>query len=271
MKKTLFAVAALLAASSAVAGDPNNPFTRDIPDPIPVLSPITFEVGTTVHRELYDAYGPAGMRVHEDGWMAGLKGAAALAFPRVGGKVVVSGEFSSGVSHAKATLGGNAGSMSARGFDSNLLELTALYKQNVPLWTGLSLEGGLGYRRQANNLSGGGAGLDDTSNRLYVVAGVEQNFVTSRWTISPSIQGKYALYSHESGSYTGPVTGDFSVNQHGGYGLQAAVAMAYRGNGHNLAVTPYYRYWYMPQSGSDAAFAPQSKTQEMGVELTVQF
>ncbi|MDN8078636.1 hypothetical protein QZN30_04680 [Burkholderia multivorans] len=261
MKKTLFAAAALLAASSAMAGDMNNPFTRDIPDPVPVIqSPTTFELGTTIHREVDDYYAPGGGSIlHEATWMYGVKGAVAHAFGASGGKLVGSVEYDFGSLSGSVPLGGSYGNLAVNGGVHTLLDVTAVYKQNVPLWTGLSVEGGLGYRRAADDFM--------TSQRAYLIAGVEQTLLTNRWSIAPSFQFRYAPWNHESDGFA-------SSSMHAGYGLQAAVSFAYRGKGFNLAATPYFRYWDISSTGSPyggSSYIPEAKTQEYGVDLTVQF
>lgn len=271
MKKTLFALVALAATGSAMAAS-TNPFSRDIQEPVAVKSPYTFELGLTTHREVYKEFAGGGKLMQEEAWMTGVKGGVTRDFADIGGKVVLTGEFALGrANYTGSYMGGNYGDLHMGGLNRSLIEVTGMYKQSAPLWNGLTAGAGLGYRRLVDNLQDGGpGGYKRTNDRLYLILGLEQAFQTKNWTITPGVQYKHILKSKQTSDLLGGVT----VDQNRGYGAEATIAFAHKGEKFNTVITPYYRLWNVKDSTVDARtnlYEPRNKTKEYGVALTVQF
>ncbi|WP_157643979.1 hypothetical protein [Burkholderia ubonensis] len=270
MKKTLFALVALVAAGSAMANS-TNPFARDIVEPVAVKSPYTFELGLTTHREVYKEYGQDGAKLmQEEAWMTGVKGGVTREFADIGGKLVLTGEFAMGKSdYTGSYMGGNYGELHINNLTRSLFEVTGMYKQTAPLWKGLTAGAGLGYRRLVDNLQEGSGGYKRTNDRLYLILGLEQEFQMKQWTITPGVQYKHILMSKQKSDLLGGVT----VRQNDGYGAEASIAFAHKGDKFNTVVTPYYRIWDIKDSNvhSTGLYEPRNKTKEFGVSLTFQF
>lgn len=272
MKKTLIALLALAAASSAMASSTStNPFARDIPDPVPVVpSPYTFELGLTTHYESYTEYGLDGSKLmNEKAILGGVKGGVTRKIGDTGGSVVLTGEYAVGKSqYTGSYLGGSYGDVGFNNLGRSLLEVTGMYKQSA-LWDGLSVGLGLGYRRLVDDLQDAPGGYKRVDDRLYAIALIEQSFKTKNWTITPGLQGDYILTGKAKSDTLG-----VSVSQHDGYGAQAQVAFLHKGVKVNTVVTPYVRYWNVKDSSVDAAtglYEPRNKTMEGGVNLSFQF
>lgn len=271
MKKTLFAVAALLAAGSALAAS-TNPFSREVPQIIPEASPYTYELGVTTHREIYSEYlGDGSKLMQEEAWMTGVKGSVTRDFKDIGGKLVLTGELALGrANYTGSYMGGNYGDVQVSNINRNLVTVTGMYKHSAPLWNGLGVGAGLGYRRLVDNLQeAGSGGYKRTNDRLYLILGVEQAIQFKTWTVTPALQYKHILVSKQ----TSDVMGGITVSQHRGYGAEASVAFARKGDKYNTIITPYYRMWDIKDSSVDStgAYEPRNKTKEVGVSLTVQF
>jgi hypothetical protein len=272
MKKTLLAIVALMAASSAMAVTANNPFTRDIPEPPPVLpSPYTFELGLTTHHETYREYGDDGRHLmQEEAWFTGVKGGVTRTIGDTGGSVVLTGEYALGKSNYTGSyLGGSYGDVSVHNLDRSLLELTAMYKQTAPLWNGLSAGLGIGYRRLVDGLDDVDGGYKRTNDRLYLTVALEQSFKLKNWTITPGVEYDRILV----GKAKSDVFGGVSVNQNNGYGAKGSIVITHKDR-FNTTVEPYFRYWDVKASNVDAAtglYEPRNKTTEIGVNVTFKF
>jgi hypothetical protein len=272
MKKTLFAIAALVAASSAMAVPTNNPFTRDIPEPVPAApSPYTFELGLTSHHETYREYGADGSRLmQEEAWFTGVKAGVTRTIGDTGGSVVLTGEYSLGKSdYTGSYLGGSYGDLSIHNLNRSLLEVTAMYKQTAPLWNGLTAGLGVGYRRLVDNLDEAPGGYKRTTDRVYLTVALEQSIKLKSWTITPGVQYDYIV----AGKAKSDLLGGVSVDQNNGWGAKGSIAIAHKDR-FGTTIEPYFRYWDVKASNVDAAtglYEPRNKTTEAGVNLTFHF
>jgi len=273
MKKTLFAIVALMAATSAMAVTSNNPFTRDIPPPAPAVpSPYTFELGLTTHHETYREFGLDGSRLmQEEAWFAGVKGGVTRTIGDTGGSVVLTGEYSLGKSdYTGSYVGGSYGDLSVHNLDRSLLEVTAMYKQTAPLWNGLTAGLGIGYRRLVDNLDDAGeGGYKRTNDRLYLTVALEQSFKFQSWTVTPAVQYDHILMGRAKSDLLGGIT----VNQNNGWGAKGSILVTHKDR-FNTSIEPYFRYWDVKASNVDAAtglYEPRNKTTEAGVNVTLHF
>lgn len=269
MKKTLIAIVALAAASSAIA-DTHHPLAT--PDEFLEVSANTYEWGVTAHRESYREFDSKGKLMQEIAQMTGIKGSLTRTLGDTGGQVVLTGEYAAGrADYTGSYIGGQYGDLAITGLRRSLFEATGTYKQTSPMWRGVTAGVGLGYRQLVDNLQDAGpGGYKRTNDRVYLSLGVERTIELNRWTVTPGVQYKHLLASRQTSDLQGGVT----VNQHDGYGAEASVAVHYKGDGYKSVITPFVRIWDIQDSAIDGRtglYEPRNKTKEVGLSVAVQF
>lgn len=270
MKKSLIALLAFAAASSAMAAS-TNPLavTSDVPSE--VKSPYNYELGISTHREVYEEFVDSALVMREEAVMSTLKAGVSRAVGSHGGKVALKGEF--GIGNADYTgsyMSGQYGDLRVSDLHRSLFDLNVAYVQAAPLWNGLAAGVGLGYRRLVDNLQDGGpGGYKRVNERTYLTLSLDQAISFANWSVTPGVQYKYILSSKQKSDLPGGV----KVNQPDGHGAEASVAIARKAAGYSLVITPFIRTWDVRDSEvhPTGLYEPRNKTKEVGVAVTYQF
>ncbi len=148
---------------------------------------------------------------------------------------------------------------------------------------------GLGFRY----LKDGGGGMSSSTGALaydraaryyYLPMGVEfQNQLSSDWLIAMTGEFDIFLYGRQSSylSDTSVLEPDLQNDQHRGYGLRGSFQLVKKGEGMNIAIAPFIRYWRVRNSELTGAVGPSgvveygdepnNNSTEFGVKLSVQY
>lgn len=274
MKKTIFAAVAFALAGSAFAEAPAALAVSAQPTietTLAVASPYTYELGVSTHRELYEEFTSAGKLMQEEAMMTSIRGSVSRKVGDTGGTVILSGAYSFGdADYTGSYWGGQYGDLQRGGLGRYSVETSLMYKYTSPMWNGVTVGSGLGYRRLVDNLQEGGPGGYKRSNdRYYLALSLEKEIVVSDWTITPAVQYKHLLKSEQFSDIAGGVT----VAQNSGYGAEVSMAFATKLGGYETIITPFYRTWDIQDSevSRSGLYEPRNTTTESGVALTIKF
>jgi hypothetical protein len=271
MKKILFAALALAAAGSSMAA-PTNPRAVPVAESAPKAS-YTYELGLSTHREVYEEFASGGKLMQETAVMTSLVAGVSRAIGDTGGSVELRGQVSlvGKADYTGAYMGGEYGSVYGSGQHRHFLDVTAMYKQTAPEWSGVTAGAGIGYRRLQDNLQElGPGGYERINHRIYLTASLERAFEFTNWTITPGVQYKHTISSKQKSDLAGGV----SNKQPTGPGGEVSVAVIEKGARYNSILTVFYRGWNTKDSDVDAAtglYEPRNKTKEIGVAATYKF
>lgn len=274
MKKSALALVAFALAGTAFAAAPVNTSTSPlaVAPEVKIASPYTYELGLGTHRELYEEFNADGSKLmQEEAQMTAIRGSVSRKVGDTGGAVILSGEYAFGDStYTGAYWGGNYGDLKIKGLSRYAFDTQLTYKHTSPMWNGVSVGAGLGYRRLVDNLQEAGAGgYKRVNDRYYLALSLEKDIAIDAWTITPSAQYKHILKSNQYSDLFGGV----NTAQKEGHGAEFAVAFAHKGADYTTVITPYYRMWDIKDSEMHplGVYEPRNKTSEAGVALSFKF
>lgn len=132
--------------------------------------------------------------------------------------------------------------------------------------------------------STGALAYDRAARYYYLPMGVEfQNQLSSDWLIAMTGEFDIFLYGRQSSylSDTSVLEPDLQNDQHRGYGLRGSFQLVKKGEGMNIAIAPFIRYWRVRNSELTGAVGPSgvveygdepnNNSTEFGVKLSVQY
>lgn len=256
------------------------------PQQQPVGKPrFQFELGLSTHQESYEEFQSDGSRfMREDATMLGLKAGFRLGVgQQQHGAFKVEAEYAYGESsYTGAYQGEEYGSLRSDGQSRELLEVTALYQQHMPVpenWLNrFSVTMGLGMRELVDNLQeSGDGGYKRTNTRIYALAGLAYDFSVVGWTLTPALTYKLSLFSQNVSELPlqGGGTYDLTHEQQG-HGSEISVTLAQDRPRKAIVIRPFWRVWKMDDSnvvcvGADCFIEPRNTTNEVGLDVSMRF
>lgn len=270
-KNSIAALLVLSAAGSASAWASNQPAGAADGDSEPrATTPYTYELGVSTHRETYEEFVDGAKFMQESALMTVLQSKASRAVGDTGGAVVLLNDVGFGqADYTGAYFGGHYGDLRTSHLSRILVDVAGLYTQTSPVWNGVTVGAGLGFRRLVDNLQQGGAGgYQRINDRFYLVLDLEQTVSFTNWAVTPALQYKQILSSKQWSGLMGGIT----VHQSKGYGAEFSVAVAQKVLPDGIVITPFLRVWNIGDSSvSQGIYEPSNKTKEAGVSLAYRF
>lgn len=264
-----FALATLgiLSASAALAQEQASP-VKDF------LHRNSVSIGLSTYNERYEEFSSDGAKiVQEKAPMASFDLGAKIPLNDIARLDLTASWAKGTTTYTGSYWGGNYGDLVAEGWDRSKFEATALYKLSPAAWHGVTVGGGLGYRKLVDDLQDSGPGGYKRVNTLwYAALSAEAKFqVTPCWSLTPSVTVKKGLKSRQK-SYTADLLGqDITHKQDDVTGGELALAIQ-TANAPSIVVTPFVRLWKVDASNIVMdTVEPDNKTREIGIALSLQF
>jgi hypothetical protein len=226
-----------------------------------------------------------------EGTLYGVTGFVTFNRHRIADKPVVEGEEPNVISWSMWRLDGriSAGEvdydgsymdgtpLSTSGTDDFLLDVRLLWSRHWrPSETITGAYVGLGYRYLNDDSSDQAGGYERESNYVYIPVGVRKDFyLADRWNLGVTGEFDMLLFGRQISHLddANPNLPEVRNWQWPGFGAGLFLDLLYKGEGFDVGVGPFLRYWWVDESdvSNDGYYEPKNNTVEYGLSLIVQF